>query len=85
MHRVLFFYILTLNFHFDLHFMSGNAWLIKGDGTGSSPKIDCTTSEIAGMEPRHCPSGYFCKIQEKGDESQQIPNRGICIRSQTEG
>ena len=77
------FYGLSINF--DLQLMSGNAWLIEGDGTGLSPKIDCSTSEFQWMEPRRCPSGFFCKLEDEGDAAKQIPNRGVCMRSRADG
>lgn len=65
--------------------ISGSSWLIDGDGTGESPKIDCSTSEIFGVEPTKCPTGYFCQIEDEGDISKQIPNRGICLRNNVRG
>lgn len=60
--------------------VGGNAWLIEGDGTGLSAKIDCSTSEFQWMEPRKCPNGFYCKLEDEGDASKQIPNRGVCMR-----
>jgi hypothetical protein len=62
---------------------SGPSWLIQGQD--KRPEVDwCSTSEVyyVDEEPLLCPHGQICHIDDLGDPSKGVPNRGRCIDTQ---
>ena len=46
-----------------------------------SAEEDCSTNDIMDDEDALlCPHGYICHIEDPGNPSQGIPNRGTCIK-----
>ncbi len=63
----------------------GSSWLIEGEDPGPSRDIECSTSLFPDIEPLRCMHGYTCKIQIEEDKVNQIPNSGICVKSNSKG